>query len=193
LKFFFGLLAFIAATVVVVLLVISLFRSLGDTSTTTSTTSSYSFDDTSASDSIVRYRIEGPVVADENHREVRITVSKSARTIDIIKGYKGTVEKTETYPNNEQAYQAFLGALEAARFTYNRGEITADTSTTCVTGSKYHYELTDLGQKKVDTWTTSCSVEQGNFAGNHQAVADLFRKQIPNYSKLTTGINLSAR
>lgn len=190
-KFFFGLLAFIAATVVVVLLMVGLFRSFDETGDTARTTVSdtYDFDSNTAIDSVARYRISGPVVAEENHREIRVTISKNTRSVEILKGYSGAVESTKTYPNTPEAYKAFLGALDAARFSAKREGSVTDITSTCVTGRHYHYELAVGSDKKVDSWTTSCSLSQGTFAGNSQT-GELFQKQIPDYSNFTSGLGV---
>ncbi len=192
-KFFFGLLAFIAAIVVVVLLVLSLFRGLesqnGDTGSLV--TSSYSLDDKSAIDSVARYTVSGPIVAEENYRQVRITISKNVRTVEVLKGYKGTVEKTSTLPNTPEAYTAFLGALRAAKFADRRDTANTDISSICVTGNKYYFDLSINGTKKVETWTTSCSLKNGTFAGNKDGTALLFRNQVPAYQETINGVNLS--
>ncbi len=192
-KFFFGLLAFIAAIVVVVLLVLSLFRGLESQNGETSglVTSSYSLDDKAAVDSVARYTISGPIVAEENYRQVRITISKNVRTVEVLKGYKGTVDKTSTLPNTPEAYTAFLGALRAAKFANKRDTTDTNLSSICVTGNKYFFDLSLSGEKKVDTWSTSCSAKNGTFAGNKEATAQLFRNQVPTYQETINGVNLS--
>lgn len=189
-KFFFGLLAFIAATVVVVLLIVSFWRDLDGNSTSPTVSSTYDLASQEAKDTIVRYRAEGPVVADENFRELRITISKNARTLEILKGYNRTVVTSKTYPNSEAAYASFIGALDAANFSDSRNNVTASPDTTCVTGNKYYFELSQGSTRKVDSWTASCSLGQGTYAGNFRAV-ELFKAQIPEYSQLTSGLSYS--
>jgi len=191
-KFFFGLLAFIAAVVVVALLVVSLFRGFNNEDTSSPVISTYSFDDKTSVETIARYTVSGPIVADENYRQVRITVSKNARTIEVLKGYAAAVEKSSTLPNTPAAYTAFLGALRAAEFTNKRENVTTDPSSTCITGNKFFYELALASDKKADTWTTNCSFNDGTFAGNPRGTAQIFRAQIPNYRELTNGVNLAS-
>lgn len=192
-KFFFGFLAVIAAIVVVVLLTINLFRSLDEPIVdTTASNSVYDLKSDQARDTIARHTVSGAIVADENYREVRITVSKNARTIEVLKGYNGAVEKTTTLSNSPTAYNAFLGALAAASFS-NRVETSAEPQYTCVTGNRIYYQLQEASEKKVDTWSTTCDANQGNFAGSVTGTAALFRSQIPNYSEFTSGVNLLAR
>jgi hypothetical protein len=188
-KFFFGLLAFIAAVVVVILLIVSLVRGVNSSPSNT-ITRSYDLKDTSAENTIARYTVSGPIVADEDYREIRVTVSKNARTVDTLRGYKREVIATKTLPNTAEAYRAFLGALHAADFTATRGTVENEPRTICVTGNQYAYSLTHEGARKVDTWTTSCSSKQGSFAGNVDGTANLFFAQIPNYAEITAGAGL---
>jgi len=192
-KYFFGFLAVIAAIVVVVLLTINLFRNLDQPLEGTSlSTSVYDLKSDQAKDTVARYSVNGAIVAEENYREVHITVSKNVRTIEIIKGYNGTVEKTATFPNTPSAYNTFVGALVAARFS-NRVDTTEVPRFTCVTGNRIFYQLQEASEKKVDTWSTTCGADQGNFDGSVDGTATIFRNQIPNYGEFTSDVNLGAR
>lgn len=188
-KFFFGLLAFIAAVVVVILLIVSLARGLGDGGRNTTISTTYSFDDPSAIDSTVSYRVSGPVVANENFTQVVITISKTSRKIDVLKTYSNTVTATQTLPNTKEAYSAFIGALEAADFSAKKDGVSQDPNSTCVSGNKAFYNLDIKGTDKVDTWRSSCSTRDGDFAGN-TGIDRIFRNQIPNYSEFTNGLNV---
>jgi hypothetical protein len=189
-KFFFGFLAFIAATIVVVLLIISLFRSLGSNSSDNTISSTYSFSEPNAINSVVRYTVAGPIVAEEDYREVKITVSQNVRTFEVIKGFNNTVITTKSYQNNPEAYRAFLGALTAAEFADRRENSTDNPESTCVTGVRFFFELNEASDKPVDTWTSDCSLNHGTFAGNQQGTAQIFRGQIPDYNTLIVGVNI---
>jgi hypothetical protein len=185
-KFFFGFLAFIAATVVVVLLIIGLVKNTSSSSNRSLVSSTATLTDDAMVNSVARYTVTSPIVADENYRETRITVSQNVRTVEVLHGYARVVEKTATLPNNKEAYKAFLGALSAAKFSTKRDAVSANSRTTCVTGNHYYFELSLGSEKKVDSWTTSCSLNSGSFAGDNDAVAQMFRDQYPNYSDVTT-------
>lgn len=185
-KFFFGFLAFIAAVVVVVLLIVGLVKTINTGNTSSLTSSTITLTDDSALDSIVRYTVTSPVVANENYRETRLTVSQNSRTIEVLHGYDKKVEKSSTLPNTKESYKAFLGALAAASFSTKRDNAQGNPRTTCVTGNHYYYELSIGSTKKVDTWTTSCSLKNGSFAGDADGVSQLFKDQFPNYSETTT-------
>ena len=190
-KYFFGILAFIAAIVVVILLATSLFRGFG-TAPASSYTQTVTLTDENIIDSVARYVMTGPVVAKENYQEVRITISKNARTLEVVNGYQGDVVQTQTLQNTEDAYRAFLGALSAANFSYKRDTGEIDPRVTCVTGQKYYYVLQVESEKKVDTWSTSCASSQGNYGGLAEPTFQLFQAQIPNYAELTRGVSLAA-
>ncbi len=189
-KFFFGLLALIAAVVVVVLLFMNLLRPV-DQNTGSNVSHSVDLVDQENIDGITTYTVRGPIVANEEYTQLRMSVSKVGRTIEVLKGYDSRVEKTETLPNSPEAYRAFLDALSAAQFAARRDHETGDKRTTCVTGDHYSYSMSIGAEKKVDSWTTSCSLAQGNFAGNFGATADLFRKQFPNYTAFGGQVNQS--
>jgi hypothetical protein len=186
LKFFFGFLAFIAAVVIVVLLVLGLVKTMNSDTAKSTTSSSVRLTDESMLDSVARYTVTSPVVADENYRETRIMISQNVRTVEVLHGYDKKVEKTSSLPNTKDAYKAFLGALSAASFSTKRDNVQGDLRTTCVTGNHYYYELSVGSTKKVDTWTTSCSRKNGSFAGDTDGVSQLFKDQFPNYDQVTT-------
>jgi hypothetical protein len=190
-RFFFGFLAFLAAIVVVILLVIGLIKNITGSSKSSTSSSSYALSTDAALNGVARYTVSGPVVADENYRQIVLTISKDARTVEVLKGYGKTVEKTATLPNNPTAYKAFLGALDAAQFSVKRDTaVIGEPRSLCVSGNKYYYEFAVGAERKVDTWTTSCSFRNGSFAGNAEGVAQMFKAQLPNYNDVTNGVNL---
>jgi hypothetical protein len=190
-RFFFGFLALLAAIVVVILLVLGIVKSFNATNKPVVSVSSYTLNDDKALDGVARYTVSGPVVADENYRQIIVTISKNTRSVEVLKGYSKTQEKVATLPNSPAAFKAFLGALDAAQFTSKRDIATsADPRSICVSGNKYFYEFALGSDKKVDTWTSSCSFRNGTFAGNSEGTAQIFKSQIPNYGDITNGVNL---
>ena len=186
-KFVFGVLVFIITAIVLIILIVSLLRGLNSTTTPkTVLASSYNLTDSGALEASAKFTVSGPIVADEKHQSVRITIDKSSRKVEILKGYKNIVDKTQTLPNSAEAYGAFLAALKAAQFA-NYRQNNADIRTSCVTGNRYNFELSAIGTKKVDSWTTSCNGKSGTFAGDASNTAQLFRAQIPNYSDFASG------
>lgn len=134
--------------------------------------------------------IDGPTNLDQDHRQVKITVSATENRIDIIQGYQGNVIKSQTYSNNSAAYAAFLQSLQLLNFSKGT-KSTADYRGYCPAGTRYLYSFND-GQSDLFTyWSTSCG-SQGTFQGNPSAVRQLFIAQIPqnDFGTLTSGVNV---
>jgi hypothetical protein len=131
--------------------------------------------------------MDGPTIINQDHRQIKITVSNTTNQIDIIKGYEGQVIDSRTYPSNSSAYASFLQSLKLLGFA--RGsKATVDYRGFCPTGSRYLYSFND-GQTDLFTfWSTSCG-GQGTFRGNPTGVRQLFIAQIPasEYGTLTAG------
>jgi hypothetical protein len=137
----------------------------------------------------IEYYTEGPIVAKENHYAYRITISPNARTMDVMKGYEGEVVRTKTYDNTPNALGAFLEALGRTNFTRTKVS-TAKYDAICSGGWRSTFKLTNNGDDVVDSWTASCSA--GTFGGNLGAATTLIKGQVPDYGKLTNGVNLGS-
>lgn len=147
--------------------------------------------DLSNSSQEVKFVTEGKIVGNEEHREIRITVSRNSRILEVVEGYENTVVSRQVFPNNQDAFQTFLSALQDAGFTKSR---VLKTSTVpqgaCPTGRRYWYQIIDGVDYKQSLWNTSCSSTQGTYAGKSGTVSWLFRGQIPEYDKLVRGVQL---
>jgi hypothetical protein len=147
--------------------------------------------DFAATDAVAQLYIDGPVVLDQDHRAVKILVSRDQTEIDIIKGYEGTVIDQQVYPNNEAAYAVFLQALDHLNFDHgNTDPAQRDERGFCAQNDRYVYQLSNNGSTVFRYWSTSCG--QGTFGGDRLAVRNLFRHQIPqkDFNDLTRGIPL---
>lgn len=132
--------------------------------------------------------IEGPINANENHQAVQIIVGPKSRTINVFTGYEGQIAKTQTFPNNQQAYSQFLEALNRAHFTTERKIATnVNPEAICPLGSRNHYLIVDNNKDVTNLWMASCTA--GTFGGNVQLTNNLFQSQIPNYSNFVAGVN----
>jgi hypothetical protein len=139
----------------------------------------------------VKLLIDEPTKVDQDHHQVRITVSATQNQIEIIQGYQGSVIDSRTYSNNPAAYASFLQALKLANFTKGDSKSTADYRGYCPLGDRYIYTFND-GYKELFTyWTTSCG--QGTYGGNRSLTRTLFQRQIPDqdFGKLTNSITLN--
>lgn len=142
-------------------------------------------------DATVTLTTEGRIVAEEDHRVIRITVSRNSRLIEIIKGYQGGVERSQLLPNTEAAFSDFLSALQVAGFTsVDRASRSKSEAGVCPTGQRFIYELRSNQEELIRTWSTSCSGGQGNFKGRDSLVRQLFNLQIPDYEQYTRSLTL---
>lgn len=139
----------------------------------------------STTDTVMRLTMDGPIVSDQQHQQVRITVGRDQVLFERFQGYQGDVVATKNYPNNPDAYAQFLHALEVAGYTQGDTEAPKDERGFCPTGKRYVYEAIGDGENIVRWWSTSCSGNQGNFDGRANDVRRLFIRQVPDYNELT--------
>lgn len=139
----------------------------------------------------VRLRIEGPVVANENHQSAQIDVSATGRSITYYKTYDKVVNKFSSYNNNQSALESFALALDRAGFTVeNSAKAGVEYRGECATGNVYYMELLKDGKTEKSLWATTCGIP-GSFGGNLSSVAELFREQIPDLPAVSSGIAFS--
>jgi len=146
--------------------------------------------DYATTSAIVRYTIDGVTNADQIHNKIRITVSQDTILYEQIQGYEGKLINSKTYPNNSQSYGTFLRSLDLAGFDNGKDEFDDDERGYCATGKRYVYEALDGGDTLIRWWGTSCSKAIGSFEGNSSNVRTLFQRQVPDYSKLSSGVRL---
>jgi hypothetical protein len=131
---------------------------------------------------------DGPINGDDEHRSVRVTVTRQARTLEVIQGYQGKVIKTQSYPNNEDAYYDFVHALARTNFGKKRHTNAESEVGACATGRRFVYEVLDENRDSVSrTWAGSCM--KGTSFADTDPVNNLFRRQITDYGKLVSGVN----
>lgn len=137
----------------------------------------------------MRLIIEGPIVSDEDFRQVQINVGRDANTAFVIHGYRGDVAKQETVSSNAIAYGNFLRAIELNGFGSGDGKKNEDYRGFCPTGSRYIYQIVKDNKVDKQYWATSCG-DAGTFQGQSDMVNQLFQEQIPNYFELTGDLSL---
>lgn len=132
----------------------------------------------------------GRIVADEEYRAIRITVSESERVLEIIHGYNLSVEERVELPNNSAAYDAFMKSIEHAGFTAVQADQpeTEDGRCPLRTRSVYQVELNDDLVHR--TWASPCTGENGTFGGDGSTIVELFRRQIPDYQDFRREVRL---
>jgi hypothetical protein len=168
-----------------VLLIANAFR--GSNSTTPQPTedlASYS-----TTDAVTEMYVDGPIIINQDHNAIRITVDRQESKIETLIGYDGQVLESRSYPNTAESYRSFLSALDVLGF--GRGGVKNNDpleAGTCPSGSRYVFRLMN-GSDVRRSWTTSCG--GGNYAGRSSQTRSLFIKQIPekDYSELTRSLN----
>ncbi|QQS20289.1 hypothetical protein IPL85_02475 [Candidatus Saccharibacteria bacterium] len=139
---------------------------------TTTQLSSYARSGTS-----VELMTDGPIVVNQEHRSIRITVEAAQSKIELISGYEGQVIRQEVFPNTQEGYLSFLKGLDTLGYTKGNKTALKDERGQCPLQSRYVYSLKDNGSDVVRYWSTSCGT--GNFGGNRISVRTLFQRQIP--------------
>ncbi len=137
------------------------------------------------SDSSVSWTKKGKIVANEDFYAVRVTVTSSQRTIEVLKGYNETLVRRETYPNNKEAYSVLLKALDNLGYSKTKDATYSEAEGACPTGYRYLYKLESSMETPVDSWSTSCSTRDGTFDGTASTVRRLFQEQISDFNEIT--------
>lgn len=184
-RYFIGFLVTIGLLIVLIIL---LFH--GNNKTTVPTTSvplvSYA-----SNSSQVRLTIDGPVIADQSHQQIQISVNKNVVTYEHIQGYNGKVEDLRQYDNNENSYATFLHSLQIAGFTLgDTGSALKDERGHCALGTRNIYELIQNGKDLERFWTTSCGTKVRTYYGLSDVTISLFKAQVPGFQDLTKDIKI---
>lgn len=151
----------------------------------------------SSSDATVTFMTEGSVGSAELHRSIRITVSKDSRIIEILGGYQYIPIKSQHYPNTPEAFKPLLIALQNAGFMKkdNNSSI-SNPEGQCPLGKKYFFSSAGIPDAPKNLWSSTCTTSSlntsslGTFKGDFDTVQELFQDQIPDYSKIVSGVNL---
>ena len=134
---------------------------------------------------------QGNIVGDDQFRSIRITVTRDVRRVEVLAGYSDRVEKSQEFPNTQEAFDVFLRALEHAGYEKTQKTTQTDERGVCPNGRRFVYETKDGSTQIQRTWSVSCGPRIGNFGGISDTVTDLFQGQITDYSKFVSGVRLS--
>ncbi len=141
--------------------------------------------------SSVEFTIVGGIVADEDHRQIRYTITQNQRLIEIVQGYDGNVIDRQRLSNTPEAYAAFIYAIEEQGYTATKEKPTnTDRRGVCSDGRQFLYKVRVNGATRSDLWSTSCSSKQGPFGGDRSDIQRLFEKQFPDRREVTSGVDL---
>ncbi len=140
---------------------------------------------------VMRMITDGPVNANELHRQIRIEVGRDANVVQIIHGYQGEIVRQERVANNVQAYGNFLRAIDLLGYTNgNESKQLEDYRGYCPTGNRYIFQIVEGSTIRQQFWSTSCG-DSGSFHGQTDRILELFRAQIPGYQNIVQGVGLN--
>ena len=183
-KYFIG---FLVTLGLIIILILLLLRGGGKPKAPVVQKTLDSYASTSAE---VRLTIDGPVNANSQHNQVRVTVDNNEVTFEQIQGYSGDVVKTQGYANTQDAYLVLLRSLTLAGF--NKGSNTSalkDDRGYCPLGDRYIVEIIQNNQDIERYWTSNCGSPK-TFLGNINLTLSLFDAQVPDYQSLVSNIAL---
>ena len=131
----------------------------------------------------VRWTVRGPLVAQENFRTYRITISPSKREYVLYSGYLDSVIDTKTYDNNVRAYEEFIYALNNANIGLVRESDASDFRGVCATqGIAYMYETLNQSIADSTLWSTTCKESRGTLGADPLKIQALFVNQLPEFT-----------
>lgn len=141
--------------------------------------------DTSGSNSVAMV-VRGPIVANEEFKSYKITVSPTTRDLSVYTGYLDRRTDGDRLDNNEEAYEQFVYALDKAQMTRMRDVAEPDDLRgICATGYVYDFRILQDDNTLVEhMWTSTCGGSKGTLAANKDQLANLFIGQIPNAAEL---------
>ena len=140
----------------------------------------------------VRLTVRGPIVANENFRSYRVTISPEERDITTYGGYLENVLETKKFDNNNRAYEELVHALDKRRMMDGRvlAEEQNDLRGICASGQIYQFETLVNGETVRSLWTSDCDGSKGSATANVSEVINMFLNQIPEGRKIVSGVGL---
>lgn len=187
-KYLLGTLGFIILAVVAIILIASTPGGRG--TNTQEGERKLTLTDYIDDDSTVVFTEQGRIVGDNEHAGIRISVNRSERRIQILRGYEEVIEREQAFPNTPDGYDSFIRALTNAGFSRERDTDQKDSRGTCPLGRRQLYDLRVGADELQHLWSTACRDQEGTFGGNDGLVRELFQKQITDYNKFVAGVRL---
>lgn len=136
----------------------------------------------------VAMTVRGPIVADENFTSYKIEASNNERSMKVYKGYLEEETNNKTLPNNTQAYEQFVYALDKANMTKSIKQAdddeTKDLRGICARGYVYEYTVLSGGNEVRKLWTSTCDGSKGTLGASRDQLSRLFLAQIPGSGEL---------
>lgn len=137
----------------------------------------------SDSSNSVSLTVRGPIVADEDFKSYRITVSPSNRNMTAFTGYLDEEDRAKNLKNNTEAYEQFTHALDKANMmkgTEPSGTEEDDLRGICASGYVYEYAVLVEDEPVKHLWTSTCSGSKGTLDASTDQLNALFLAQIPD-------------
>lgn len=141
----------------------------------------------------ISYTTQGKLVGEDQRRAIRITITHTKRTVEVLDNYEERVSKSAEYTNSPAAFAAFVRALDNQSFGKERTSKQPDERGICPLGYRNVYRLTNNAKEVMRTWSDTCAVVDGPFGGtsaNSQTIQRLFQAQITDYNKFVSGVQL---
>lgn len=185
---------FIGLIVIIIVFVIGIALLFGGHKKSPSTTKIVkTLPEYASTDATVSFAVDGTITGDDRHRQIKITVGRDERQLEVIQGYSGKVITRRSQYNTEAAYSVFLKALYGSGFTITRkgADLTADYSAICPLQNRYTLSLNQGGQTLSRLWTSDCGTNTGDFGGVFDQVQTLFQEQITSYDDVTGQVELN--
>lgn len=170
----------------------AVFFSGGQQSTTTQVDISRDALLSTTVDRAVRMTVRGAIVADEEFRSYRITVTPTSRTLTTYTGYLDRQIDGTVLVNNTAAYEEFVYALDKANLAKGV-EFSGDKNDTrgiCATGLVYQFEILQDDNSIKNLWTSTCKGSKGSLDANVDQLTELFVSQIPDAQVLIKKVRL---
>lgn len=140
----------------------------------------------------VSMTVRGRIIADEDFRSYRITVTPSSRKFQVFRGYLDVLLDQQTLSNNTAAYAEFVNALNKANMVKGIPFEDEANSTLgiCATGRVFEFYTINDGDVEDIWWTSTCSGSPGSLKASSVQLSQLFLNQIPSGSDITDSLKL---
>lgn len=136
----------------------------------------------------VTMTVRGPIVAEEAFTSYRVSASNSERSMKVYKGYLEEETNGKSLPNNSQAYEQFVYALDKANMVESRtaanDDELKDLRGICARGYVYEYAVLSGSSEVKKLWTSTCDGSKGTLQASSDQLSQLFLAQIPGSDEL---------
>jgi hypothetical protein len=178
-RYFVGFLIAIGLFILLIVLLVHGGKKPAQVPTTKKTLTSYS-----TTDAVAKLTIDGPINSEATHQQIQISVGQDEVVYEQVRGYKHTVLKRLSYPNNESSFYNFLSALQHVGFTQgDKSRYVGNETAVCPLSQRYSFDLEQNDQKLQHYWATNCKSAY-TYLGQVTPTLTLFEDQVPDYSKL---------